>query len=654
MSSVVTPVLSDAGCANISIVPAPAPPASPKEILESEPFASPEKRNAVISLLLVVITLAVYNPVASHPFVNYDDDRYVTANPHVRQGLSGETIRWALTSTDQANWHPLTWMSHAFDCSLFRLNPAGHHFSSLVIHAANVALLFLLLAWATGQIVPSVFAALLFALHPINVESVAWVAERKNVLCTFFFLLTLGAYGRHVRKPSAQRYLVVAALFACGLASKPMVITLPFVLLLADYWPLRRIRGSTPPTTFLVSPQKTLAELALEKLPLALLSAASAAITLVAQHAGGAMRSTQQFSFAVRFANAIHAYAMYLWMAVWPARLAPMYPHPGNSLTAVQIALPTVVLVAITALVLCVRRYLVAGWLWFLGTLVPVIGLVQVGDQAMADRYAYIPLIGIFVMVAFGMADLVRPREGATQPALGKEVHRRYAIVAGAAGLIVLALLTMATRVQLSYWETNESLWRHTLAVTDRNFIAEDNLGGALLLEGKTEEAFTHFRAASQINSRDPMSRGNIGAHLIELGQFGPAIGELQQVISLTSDRGLQADAYANLGTAYRQLGDRAKARENYEESLRINPNQAKALLGKGILLDQQGDAQQAVLDFARAAEIQPSPQAFFLLGRTLARLGRNAEARAAFENALKLQPDFADAQAALNSLGRP
>jgi protein O-mannosyl-transferase len=648
-------VLSGAGYAKISIVPVPPSRPSSKKTAESGLFASAEKRNAVAGLLLVVITLAAYNPVASHPFVNYDDDRYVTANPHVRQGLSDETIWWALTSTDQANWHPLTWISHALDYSLFRLNPAGHHFSSLLIHAANVALLFLLLAWSTRQIGPSVFVALLFALHPINVESVAWVAERKNVLCTFFFLLTLGAYGWYVRKAGGLRYLAVVALFICGLAAKPMVITLPFALLLVDYWPLGRIRGLTPPTPFLLSPQKTAAELALEKLPLVLLSAASAAITLVAQQAGGAMRSTRQFSFAVRLANAIHAYAVYLWLAVWPARLAPLYPHPGNSLTAAQIALPAVVLVTITALALRLRarRYLLAGWLWFLGTLVPVIGLVQVGDQAMADRYAYIPLIGIFAMVAFGIADLVRWRQGEPQIASGKKVHRAYAIVAGAAALIVLAMFTVATRVQLSYWQTSESLWRHTLAVTDRNFIAHNNLGGALLLEGKTEEAFSHFRTAAQINPRDPMSRGNIGAHLIELGQFGPAIDELQQVINLTSDRGLQADAYANLGTAYRQSGDPMKARESYEESLRINQSQPTAWLGMGILLDQQGDAQQAALDFARAAEIQPNPRAFFLLGRTLARLDRKAEARAAFENALKLQPDFADAQAALDSLGQ-
>jgi tetratricopeptide (TPR) repeat protein len=287
-----------------------------------------------------------------------------------------------------------------------------------------------------------------------------------------------------------------------------------------------------------------------------------------------------------------------------------------------------------------------------------------VGDQAMADRYAYIPLIGVFAMVAFGMADFIRSHEAGTQPASGKKIYGPYAIAASLAGLIVLVLLGAAARLQLSYWQTNESLWRHTLAVTDRNFIAHDNLGGALLLEGKSEEAFTHFDAAAQINPRDPMSRGNIGAHLIELGQYGPAIDELQQVIRLTSDRGLQADAYANLGTAYRQSGDRAKARENYEECLRINPNQPTAWLGMGLLLlhqgdakqddaTQRGDAQQAALDFARAAEIQPSPQAFLLLGRTLAGLGRNAEARSALENALKLQPDFADAQAALDSLGQ-
>ena len=392
-------------------------------------FASPEKRNPVVCLLLAVVTLALYNPVNRHPFVNYDDDRYVTENAHVRQGLTAETFTWALTSTEQANWHPLTWMSHALDVSLFRLNPAGHHFTSILLHVVNVMLLFLLLMWGTERLAPSLFVAALFAMHPINVESVAWVAERKNVLCTTFFFLALWAYGWYARKPDWKRYLVVAALFAAGLASKPMVITLPFVLLLLDYWPLRRVRSESAETNQV--PAFQWSRLALEKLPLLALSAASAVITMHAQQSGGAVRTTAEVSFGVRIANAIYAYAMYLWKMVWPARLAPLYPHPGDSLSAWQVLVAGVVLIAITAIAwrLRARRYLLVGWLWFLGTLVPVIGLVQVGEAAMADRYAYIPLIGIFVMIAFGVADW--------------STQRKFGFWAGVPGVAVLVALAL-------------------------------------------------------------------------------------------------------------------------------------------------------------------------------------------------------------------
>jgi len=637
-------VPGQAACARIPSVPAVS--AQPALKKEARLFASAEKQTTVTALLLVVITMAVYNPVVSHPFVNYDDDRYVTANPHVRAGLGGDTLRWAITSTDQANWHPLTWISHALDVQLFRLNPAGHHFTSLLIHSGNVALLFLLLVWGTGQIAPSALAALLFALHPINVESVAWVAERKNVLCTFFFLLSLGAYGWYAKTPGWRRYLLVAVCFIAALASKPMAITLPFVLMLVDGWPLRRIRGWSPPAAGSSLEQKSLSFLILEKLPLLLLSVGSAAITIVAQQSGGAMRAATQFSLEVRLANAVHSYALYLWKFVWPAALAPMYPHPGNTLGGASVAVSALALVVVSALVFAARRngYLAVGWIWFLGTMVPVIGLIQVGDQAMADRYAYIPFLGLFVIFAFGLADALRQ--------VSSESGKRESIKIASVALVLLCALTLVTRTQLSYWQNNETLWRHTLAVTDRNFIAQDNLGGALLLAGKTEEAATHFYAAAQINPLDPMSHGNIGAFLLEQGQLPRAIDELKRVTQLTADRGLLAGAYANLGTAYRESGDLTNARQNYEESLRLNAGQTNAWLGMGILLEQQGDLQPAALDFARVAELQPTPEAFFLLGRALAQMDRKSEARVAFENALKLQPGFAGAQAALDSLG--
>jgi len=601
-------------------------------------FASPEKRNPIVCLLLAVVTLALYNPVTHHPFVNYDDDRYVTNNPHVRQGLTADTFTWALTSTEQANWHPLTWMSHALDCSLYGVNPVGHHFTSILLHVVNAILLFLLLMWATQRLGPSLFVAALFAIHPINVESVAWVAERKNVLCTMFFLLTLWAYGWYARKPHWARYLAVVALFAAGLASKPMVITLPFVLLLLDYWPLGRVRGGEVNKT---QAGEAWSRLVIEKLPLLALSAASAVITMRAQQAGGAIRTTAEVSFGARIATAVWAYAMYLWKMVWPARLAPLYPHPGSLLAAWQVVVAAAALVAITAVVWRFRaqRYLLVGWLWFMGTLVPVIGLVQVGEAAMADRYAYIPLIGIFVMIAFGVADWAE----------GKRLGFWPAVPAAA----VLVALAFTTHRQIGYWESNYDLWSHTLAVTENNFVAEDNLGGALILQGqdKEEEAHTHFEAAARINPRDPMSRSNLGIYFQNHKQMSEAITEYEAAIDLTSDPGMLAQTYANLGSAQRALGEDEAAQKSFEESLRLNPNQFNAWLGLGLQAQKQGKLEEAIGDLSRSVELQPSAQGYFELGRTLAQAGRIPEALDAYGQALKISPDFVEAQRAVDAL---
>ena len=583
----------------------------------------------------MVATLALYNPVNRHPFVNYDDDRYITENPHVHNGLTWRTITWAFTATEQGNWHPLTWLSHALDYQLFHQNPAGHHFTSLLIHAANAVLLFLFLMYATRRLGPSLFVAALFALHPINVESVAWVAERKNVLCTFFFFATLIAYCWYARQPGWRRYLVFGGSFALGLMSKPMVITLPFVLLLLDYWPLGRIRGGHADAT-----AAPLSKLVVEKLPLIALSAASAVITMQAQRAGGAMRSTAQFSLAVRLENAVMAYAMYLWKMIWPSHLSPIYPHPGDSLAGWQVGTSALVLLAVTAVALKfrARRYLLTGWLWFLGTLVPVIGLVQVGDQAMADRYAYIPLVGIFIMIAWGIADL----------ADSKQIGLVVRVIPAAC---VLLALSFATNRQLGYWSSNYDLWTHAVAVTGRNFIAQDNLGGALLWLGKTDEAYLHFQAAAEINPLDPMSRSNLGAYLQEHGHMAEAIEKYNRVITLTSDPGLLAATYANLGAAYRKLGEDEKARTSYDQALQLNPNQYNVYLGLGELLEKQSRLDDAISNYSKAVELRPTDTGFLLLGRALERTGRRSEALAAYQAALKLSPEMPEAQHAVDAL---
>jgi len=604
---------------------------------QGSPFADPQKRNKIICLLLAVVTLALYNPVNRHPFVNYDDDRYVINNPHVRQGLSADTIIWALTSTEQANWHPLTWMSHALDCSLFRLNPAGHHFTSILLHAVNVILLFLLLMWATNRLGPSLFVAALFALHPINVESVAWVAERKNVLCTTFFFLTLWAYGWYVRKPHWARYLAVAALFAAGLASKPMVITLPFVLLLLDYWPLARVRGGNEEAD--KTPTLPWSRLVIEKVPLLSLSAASAVITMQAQQAGGAIRTTTEVSFGARIATAIWAYAMYLWKMIWPVRLAPLYPHPGDSLAAWQVLVAAAVLMAISVMVwrLRGRRYLPVGWLWFLGTLIPVIGLVQVGEAAMADRYAYIPLIGIFMMIAFGLADWAESRQLGFWPAIP-------------AAIILIALVLMTHR-QIDYWQSNYDLWSHTLAVTQNNFVAENNLGGALILQDREEEAHPHFEAAARINPNDPMSHSNLGIYFQKHGQMRDAVSQYETAVNLTSDPGLLAQTYANLGSVQRALAEDEQAYNSFEQSLRFNPNQYNAWFGLGLLAQKQGKLDEAISDLSRSVELQPSAQGYLELGRALAQTGHVPEALDAYRQALKISPELVEAQQAVDEL---
>lgn len=591
-------------------------------------FASPEKRNVIVCLLIVVATLLLYNPVNRHPFVNYDDPGYVTDNLHVRQGLSWDGIVWAFTTTEQANWHPLTWISHEIDFSLFHLNPAGHHFVNLLIHALNAALLFLLLMWGTKRLGASLFVALLFALHPINVESVAWIAERKNVLSTLFFLLALGAYGWYAIKPGMQRYLAVVVLFAMSLMAKPMMVTFPFVLLLVDWWPLDRLK------------ENNAGKLVLEKIPLLALSIASSVITMIAQQAGGATRSTLQFSLGMRLENAIVAYAAYLWKAIWPAHLAPMYPYPVDGIPAWQVLVSLMALGVISALVFIFRerRYLLVGWLWFLGTLVPVIGLVQVGDQAMADRYAYVPLIGISAMIAFGLADLACARNAGIAP--------RAVVIAG----ISLALC-FATNRQLGYWSNNLYLWSHTLAITQKNFIAENNMGGALLLAGHADEAQDHFLRASQINPRDPMSRLNLGAYAQERGDLRAAAEQYEAILRLTSDPALLASTHANLGGAYRDLGDDAKAQGNYDEALRLNPRQANAYLGLGRLLEKESKLDEAIANYSRAVAIAPSGLGYLWLGHALEQAGRRQEALTAYQEALKMDPDSADAQSAVARL---
>ena len=515
-------------------------------------WAASSGRAAILGALLVIVTVAVYSPVRTHPFVNFDDSGYVTTNQHIQGGLDWDTVRWSLTTFREANWHPVTWLSHALDCQLFGLDPAGPHMVNVLLHALNALLLFWVLLRATGYMGRSFMVAALFALHPVNVESVAWIAERKTVLSMLFFLLALGAYGWYARKPRVGPYAVVALLFALGSMCKPQVITLPFVLLLWDYWPLQRMSAhrvlKQPNSPILPEvPARSLSWLIAEKFPLFLMALASAAITMHAQRAGGA---TNWYPRSVRLENAIVCYARYLLNAIWPSHLALMYPH-ANSLSRWYVVGALSLLLVITAFAAEYpwRRYLTVGWLWFLGTMVPMIGLVQVGGQAMADRYAYLPFIGLFIMLCWATADW----------AVRQKISMRWVVGVSVA---VLVALTALTHRQIDYWSDNLTLWSHTLQVTSDNFIAENSMGVALEREGRNEEAITHFRAALAIFSLDAASNINVADYDRAHGDLQAAIHRYKRVTEFARNARQRAEAFTKMSEAYDAMGDSAHARE--------------------------------------------------------------------------------------------
>jgi Flp pilus assembly protein TadD len=602
-------------------------------------FASPKQRNLVLGLLLVLATLALYNPVIHHPFVNFDDDRYVTDNTHVRMGLHWDTVRWAFTTYDEANWHPLTWLSHAMDCQIFGLNPAGHHYVNILLHVVNVVLVFWLLWRATEFAGRSFMVAALFGLHPINVESVAWVAERKSVLSMLFLLLAIWAYGWYARRPGLGRYAAVAALFACGLMAKPMVITLPFALLLLDFWPLQRMGNATGNTDnrFATWP---LLWLILEKVPLLMMSTASAIVTIKAQKAGDAIGSVTQYPISIRLENAAVSYARYLGKAFWPSHLAPMYPFHVGSLHTGLVWAAFCLLFTITASVMLAsrKRYLVAGWFWFLGTMVPMVGLVQVGTQSMADRYGYLPFLGLFVMLVWAMADCAT------------RVRLPTPWLAGMAA-VCLSGAALVTHRQIGYWSDNLALWSHATAVTNGNFIAEDNLGGALLEQGRQEEAMPHFRAAAAVDPTDAMSRLNIAAYEQRHGNLGEAIAQYNQVVHMTRDPRYRATAFSDLGYAYRDLGDSVRAKESFTAAVALRPRTLRAWLGSGLVSQKSGDYAEAINDYQHALAIQPWDLGYYLLARALEQNGRKDEAQAAMDQARRLSDNFEQLQRSVDAL---
>ncbi len=623
-----------------------------------------QKRALVYITCLVIGTLAIYYPASRHPFLNYDDDLYVLYNPHVHAGLAWGTIKWAFTSLYAANWHPLTWLSHALDYQLFHTNPAGHHTVNLFFHLLNVVLLFWVLQRATRYVGRSAMVAAMFALHPINVESVAWIAERKNLLSMMFFLLALGTYHGYASAPRSRTgtptrdgavvartglYLAIVFLFACGLMAKSQVITLPFVLLLWDYWPLGRMFAtSRKDLVATAAPPQTFSWLVLEKVPLLALSTASAVITLKAQHESGAMSGPQWQPFPIRLENAVVAYVRYLGTAIWPSNLSLIYPHPGRSLQTWQIMAASLLLLIIISLVMGLRHrcpYLLVGWLWFLGTLVPMIGLVQVGVQAMADRYAYLPFVGLFIMAVWGTAVIL---EEWCSAAITRQVG---------VSIVVLTVLAITTRHQLDYWSDNVKLWSRVMTLESNairrnpnDWVAENNLGHALLDVGQEEQAVDHFRTAVTINPADSDSTLNIGAYEQEHKNFFSALEQYKKVIVITQSTPqlnllTRAQAFRNMGLAYRQIGDYTDARECFQQAVNLNPADGESWLGLGIMSHKLGDLSAAIQAYSNALKVEPLDWVYVLMAKALEESGRREEARIATERASMLSRDFGQTQ---------
>jgi tetratricopeptide (TPR) repeat protein len=607
--------------------------------VSSKLFQSSVKRTPLLCMLLTAVVLMFYSPVTHNGFLNYDDDQYITQNPHVWAGLTWATVKWSFTTYELANWHPLTWLSHALDCELFGLNPAGHHSVNVLLHTANAVLLFVLLQSATGYRWRSLMVAALFALHPINVESVAWAAERKTVLSMMFFLLALYAYVWYTRRPGILRYAAVACFFALALLSKPQAIAFPFLLLLWDYWPLCRIGAPTVVEAARGgnAPRWRGGWLVLEKAPLLLLSAASAVVTMKAQKAGGAIQTFSHYSLLLRLENAVISYVRYLGKALWPSKLVALYPLPARLYPAWQVGAAVVLLLLITALVIRARdqRYLAVGWFWFLGSLVPTIGLVQVGFQAMADRYSYVSFVGLFLMLTWLAGDWAK-------------AHQISATWLAIPAIFCLLALGTLTYRQVGYWHDTSSFWLRTLALTQDNYVAQENLGEFLFSQGKTEEAAAHFRAALAIRPDDLSANLNLGAYESHRGNRTAAIDRYQMVARRAGDAGMRATAYGSLGFVYRQMGQPTKAKQCFETALQMAPGRARAMIGLGLIAQDNGDLAEAIRQYSLAVSVQPSDVAYLLLAQALQQEGHSYEATAIYE---RLSPNLPEAQEEADSL---
>jgi tetratricopeptide (TPR) repeat protein len=606
----------------------------------------------LISLLLIVLTAAAFSPVLNNDFVNYDDPLYVTKNSRVQEGLTPASLGWAWTTTSVANWHPLTWMSLELDYQIYGLNPRGYHLTNLLLHLANTVLLFWALLRLTGARWPSALVAALFAVHPLHVQAVAWIAERKEVLSALFGMLTLLAYSWYVKQPSVRSYVFVAGSLALGLLAKPMLVTMPFVLLLLDYWPLGRfsfgpqLRPTGNKSTRLAKGSTTRfagitltdsdRKVVLEKIPLLVIVAASCIMTVIAQRKGGAVSSLTGLSLWARCANAFVSYVRYLGSTFWPSGLVPFYPHPGEDIPVWQPALAALLLIGMTIFALRYARrhpYLPVGWFWYVGMLVPVVGFVQVGFQAGADRYTYLPLIGIFIMVSWALA------EAAVRWNLQTAA---YALAGCAVGACVLLSFFQARR-----WHDSIGLWQYTVRVTPRNAIAKVNLGTALEVAGQEEEAMRLYEEAVRDDPRTDLAHTNLGRLLASRGSLDAATEHFEAAIRLRPDSPL---AHARFGVALASQGKIQEAVQHFQEAVRLDPEYGPAHTSLGSLLGRMHQLPEAIYHSREALRINPRDvEAHINLGAALESDGQLPESTEQYRSALRLDPGNANAH---NNLG--
>lgn len=581
-------------------------------------------RDLLVCLCLIIAALAVYWQVGTHEFISFDDNEYITENRPVQAGLTAKGIAWAFTSAHSSNWHPVTWLSHMLDCQLYGMNSGWHHLTNVFFHIANAVLLFLVFRRMTGSLWRSALVAALFALHPLHVESVAWMAERKDVLSTLFWLLTMWGYVWYAERPALGRYLLVLLLFILGLMAKPMLVTLPFVLLLLDYWPLKRFQLDKSDDSSRYSRGLHLIR---EKIPFFALAAASSVVTFLVQQSQGAVRSFDQYPLGLRIANALVSYVSYIGKMIWPRNLAVFYPFPEHiPLWQVAGACLALALISVFAVRTARRRpYFVVGWLWYVGTLVPVIGLVQVGKQAMADRYTYIPLIGIFVIVAWAVPDLTAR-------------SRSLKIGIGTAAATLLSILAAMICLQLRHWTDTITLFEHALDSTTNNWLAHNHLGVALAEQGKAQDAIRHYDEALRIDPDYLSAQINLGAVLAAQGKVDDAINHYSEALRIDPD---SLDARNNLGSALVGQGKLDEAIHHYSEALRIDPYYANTHYNLAVALAAQGRIDDAIRHYSETLRIDPDYAiARYNLAVTLAAQGRYDEAIRQYAEALRTNPN--------------